>query len=65
MIAMPMAGPHSTDAEIDALIVFASLTDQQALQGRLGIPEHLPSGLVRQVQLKSPYLLAASNGDNG
>ena len=42
-------GPISlTDAEIDALIAFlASLTDQQALQGRLGIPEHLPSGLVR------------------
>lgn len=35
-----------TDAEIDQVLAFlASLTDLQSLDGRLGIPEEVPSGL--------------------
>lgn len=37
---------HLSDVEIEALVAFLdSLTDQQALDGRLGIPEMVPSGL--------------------
>ncbi|MFV2051780.1 cytochrome-c peroxidase [Aliiroseovarius sp. YM-037] len=35
-----------TDAEVDALLAFlAALTDEGALQGRLGVPDAVPSGL--------------------
>ena len=44
--ASALAPVSLTDKEIDALITFlATLTDTQALQGRLGIPDRLPSGL--------------------
>ncbi|MHA3978199.1 cytochrome-c peroxidase [Halovulum sp. GXIMD14794] len=37
---------HLSDAEVDALIAFLhALDDEQALRGRLGIPDTVPSGL--------------------
>lgn len=43
--AEPGTGPL-TEAEIDALIAFlASLSDPQAIDGRLGVPDSVPSGL--------------------